>query len=226
MLNKILLILMLLPLSIVIQGQDNNSMLVVRFADENISIDNATERFIDNKDISKDAFVSKIKQAQLKVIEDVASRENYTIKGMNEQVLLIPSEFADLHKKQSIDKVSEDIDKPFLQKLLGIFSPSNPDSYMSARFSSDKKDRISTTMQQQETEYALFLHKYEIERSLCGKAQMKTHYSVLNDEGEVLLAGQNIYRTDMKNSMNKNILGHILESGFDDAFGIIFDKLK
>ena len=217
---------MFLPFTIGMQAQDNNSMLVVRFADENIEIDNSTSRFLDNKGISTEAFISKIKQIQQKAIEDVMAREDYEIKGMQEQVSLVPSEFADIEKMQGIDKISEEIDQSFFQKLLGVFSPSNPDWYMSARFSADKRDRISTTLQQQEIEYALFLHKYEIKRSLCGEAELITHYSVLNDAGEILLGGQNIYYADMKNSMKKSVVDHLLEAGFVDTFGIILDKLK
>lgn len=227
MLQKTLLILMFLPLTIGIQAQNNNiSVLVVRFAEENIDIDNSTRRFIENKDISEEVFISKIKKIQQKAIEDVITREDYEIKGIQEQVSLVPSEFANLEKQQSIDQISEDIDQPFLQKILGIFSHSNPDWYMSARFSTDKQDRISSTLQQQESKYALFLHKFEIKRSLCGEAQLITHYSLLNDESEIILGGQNIYYADMKNSMNKNIVDHLLEAGFVDTFGIVFDKIK
>ncbi|MGM0612950.1 MAG: hypothetical protein ACQESM_05540 [Bacteroidota bacterium] len=227
MLQKTLLILMFLPLTIGMQAQNNNiSVLVVRFAEENIDIDNSTRRFIENKDISEEVFISKIKKIQQKAIEDVIIREDYEIKGIQEQVSLVPSEFANLEKQQSIDQISEDIDQPFLQKILGIFSHSNPDWYMSARFSTDKQDRISSTLQQQESKYALFLHKFEIKRSLCGEAQLITHYSLLNDESEIILGGQNIYYADMKNSMNKNIVDHLLEAGFVDTFGIVFDKIK
>lgn len=227
MLQKTLLILMFLPLTIGMQAQNNNiSVLVVRFAEENIDIDNSTRRFIENKDISEEVFISKIKKIQQKAIEDVITREDYEIKGIQEQVSLVPSEFANLEKQQSIDQISEDIDQPFLQKILGVFSHSNPDWYMSARFSTDKQDRISSTLQQQESKYALFLHKFEIKRSLCGEAQLITHYSLLNDESEIILGGQNIYYADMKNSMNKNIVDHLLEAGFVDTFGIVFDKIK
>ncbi|MCF8217400.1 MAG: hypothetical protein K9I29_03720 [Bacteroidales bacterium] len=226
MLHKTLLILMLLPFALGMQAQDNNSMLVVRFAEENIEIDNSTRRFIDNKDISEEVFFSKIKKIQQKAIEDVIAREGYEIKGIKQQVSLLPSEFANLEKQQSIDKLSEDINRSFFQKILNVFNPGNPDWYMSSRFSSDKKDRISTTLQQQDSKYALFLHKFEVKRSLCGEAQLITHFSLLNDESEIVLGGQNIYYADMKNSMNKNVLNHLLETAFIDTFAIIFDKLK
>ncbi|MFW6019261.1 MAG: hypothetical protein ACOCPM_01645 [Bacteroidales bacterium] len=226
MLHKILLILMFLPFTIGMQAQNNNSLLVVRFADENIEIDNTTRRYLDNKGISSEAFVPEIKKIQEKALEDVMTREEYEIKGIQEQVSLVPSEFANLEKKQSINKLSEDLDQPFVQRLLGVFSPGNPDWYMSASFSTDKRDRISTTLQQQGMEYVLFLHKFEIKRSLCGEAELITHYSVLNNEGDVLLGGQNIYSADMKNSMKKSVVGHILEAAFIDTFGIIFDELK
>lgn len=227
MLKKILCSVLLISFFINVKAQEQSkTVLLINFPKDNISWNKNMQSFIENRDISKESMYNRIAAASRIALKDVTQQYNFNVKGLEDQISLLSSEFTDLVKKQSIDKVSEKKDKKLLQKLTAVFQRSAPKHYMSAKFSEDKLDRIKTTLEQQNSSYAIIVHKYDIQRAICGETQMITHFSVVNKEAEIILGAQQIYYVDIKGSMKTSILNHLIESGFADTFGIIFDKIK
>ena len=227
MLKKILCSALMIFFVINLKAQDQpKTVLLINFQKDNISWDNNMQSFIESRDISKESMYNRIMAASKIALKDVTKQNDFKINGIDDQISLLSSEFIELKKKQSIDKVSEKTDKNFLQKFVSVFQQSAPKHYMSAKFSEDKLERIKATLQQQNSRYAIILHKYEIQRAICGETQMITHFSVVNQKGEIILGAQQIYYVDIKGTMKTSILNHLIESGFIDTFGIIFDKIK
>lgn len=225
MLKRIILAIVVLAISAQAFAQNQNAVLLISFQKQNISINGSMKNYAKEHGITEAALHNKIMASALKSFQDVTARNKFEVKGMDDQVSLLSSEFAELVKKDKIDKVSEEQKQNFWQRLLNIFRESQPRDYMSANFSADKIERIKTTLKQQNSKYAIILHKYEIVRKPCGAADMITHYSVVNDAGEIVLGAQQIYHVDIKNSMKKSILDHLIASSFADTFGIVFDKI-
>ncbi|MFO8055102.1 MAG: hypothetical protein R6U19_08095 [Bacteroidales bacterium] len=199
--------------------------LLIGLQPENITYNNNMGQFLDQKGLSETAIKNRIVAASQISFEELIQRKNYESRGIEDQASLLPSEFTELHKKERIDKLTKESERSFFNKLLDIFRKSQPKNYMAPTFSEDKKERIKTTLKQQECNYALVLHKYEIKKHFCGSAEMSTHYSIINTKGEVVLGEQQVFYVNITSSMQKGILQHLIQSSFTDTFEIIFNKL-
>lgn len=225
-LYRTLLLALFVSLSLSLMSQkDSQSILLISFQDENIHMNGNMESYLDDAGISDKQIKNRVMAAAQQTLQDVSERNGVQVTGLKSQVALLSSEFVKLKKKEAIDKTASDIEHNFFDKLLNIFRKTPPSHYMAAEFSTDKVKRITTSLEQQHSQYAIILHQYEMNRSICGAAEIIIHSSVVNQEGEIVLGAQQIYYTDISKSMKPALVPHIIESGFLDTYQIIFDKL-
>ncbi len=224
---KIFLTTVLSVLVMTVSAQiTNKNILFVGFQQENIIIDKSVEQYASSKGISAASVRNQINAAAINQFRQVAGKNKYEALGLDDQISLLSSEFSELTSRDRIDKMQEEEKSKTLPEMFfGLFDRNVPSSYMSAKFSEDKTARIKATLEQQESDYAVILHKYEIKRNIWGHASLSTHFSVVNKDGDIIFGAQHVYHVDMKKSMKKDIFSHLIRSGFMETYGIIFDKL-
>ncbi|MFO8087467.1 MAG: hypothetical protein R6T91_06635 [Bacteroidales bacterium] len=213
-----------LSLSLMSQN-DGQSVLLISLQKENIHANANMENYLSSVGISDKQIKNRVMAEAQQTLQEVSERNGVQLKSMKDQVALLSSEFVKLQKQDAIDKTPGDREHNFFDKLLNIFRKSPPSHYMSAEFSADKVNRITTNLEQQKSQYAIILHQYEMNRSICGAAELIVHFTVIDREGEIVLGAQQIYYIDISKSMKPALIPHIIESGFSDTYQIIFDKL-
>lgn len=226
--KKILLVLVFFSFGFLLTAQeDKEKVMLVNFQKSNIHINNSMKNLANEKGLTKKTIKERSTEAASSAFGSIARKNNFEVLRMNDQVALSSAEFSELTEKERIDKLSEEEEeKSFLEWLKGIFISGPEDDYMAASFSSDKLDRIKTTLKQKNADYVMILHKYELNRKLFGDGEFIVHYTVLNHKGEILLGEQRAYKAELEKSMKKNIFPYMIQSSFLEVFGIAFDKLS
>lgn len=221
------LVLFILALSFQgVPAASGSSILFLSFPEENIEVNRFMDHFLEHRNLSYEDFSRRVMVSAAQSFREAAQRNNFTARGINDQVTLVASEFSDLKKTDKVNRLIVKDRPPFYRRLLRIFRQRTPSKYMAPVFSPDKTARIKSAMSSQESRYTIVFHKLEMIRTPCGGAQMRTHYSVLDHQGNVVLGKQHIFHTTLKMSMNSNVFYHLITTGFEDLFSVTFNMLS
>ncbi len=201
------------------------SVLFLSFSEDNIEMNRFMDRFLDHRELSREEVDRRIMASAGQAFRETAQRNNIIARGIEDQVTLVAGEFAELKRTDKVNKLVTRDRPPFFRRILRIFDKRTPSKYMAPVFSSDKVARINSAMDNHNTRYTIVLHKLEFVRSPCGDAQMRTHYSVLDHQGNVVLGKQHIFYTTLKMNMNENLFYHFITTGFKDLFSVTFNMM-